>query len=112
MEILKEDPTLGDIQLYLQEICKRRGWDKDSYLEKHFLFSEELGELTKAIRNKVGLYKEKGKDARSDLEAQSNLEEEFADVLSFLVELANIFGVDLEKAFRKKWGENKKREWE
>lgn len=110
--VLKKNPTLGDLQKYLRKICEKNKWDKDSYLVKYFLFSEEKGELTKAIRNKVGLYKEKGRNMQSDQKIQSNLEEEFADVLSLLIELASIFEVDLEKAFREKWKINEERAWE
>lgn len=47
--------------------------------------AEEVGELASAI-------------AKDD---QQNKEEEFADVLAWLVTLANVEGVDLERAIRK-----------
>lgn len=52
-------------------------------------FSEEVGELTRALR-------------RDD--DPENLAEEFADVLAWLSTLASIRGVDLEAAARKKYG--------
>src|SRR5262245_42046159 len=78
MANLPEHPTLNDLQKYVDEVCKERGWVKDNYSEKFLLFTEEVGELAKAIRRSVGLYYEKAKP--KDIE----LEEEFADVLSYL----------------------------
>jgi NTP pyrophosphatase (non-canonical NTP hydrolase) len=106
MADLKENPTLKDLQQYLALVCQERGWTKDSPPEKFLLFIEEVGELAKAMRNAAGLYKEQAK-AR-DL----SLEEEFADVLSYLLDLANVFEVDLEQAFRAKEAVNQSRKWE
>ncbi len=52
-------------------------------------FMEEVGELATALR-------------RTDAE---NLQEEFADVLAWLVTLANLKGVDLTGAIEGKYGE-------
>ncbi|BCL82535.1 nucleotide pyrophosphohydrolase [Ktedonobacteria bacterium brp13] len=106
MVALPEHPTLPELQHYMDEICKERGWTKDSYAEKFLLFTEEVGELAKAIRNTQGLYHEQA--SQKTLE----LEEEFSDVLSYLLDLANCFHVDLEKAFREKEQINATRTWE
>lgn len=106
MAQLPEHPTLPALQQYLDAVCKERGWTKDSYAEKFLLFTEEVGELAKAIRNTQGLYQEKVKQQKLELE------EEFADVLSYLLDLANFFEVDLEKAFREKERVNANRTWD
>jgi NTP pyrophosphatase (non-canonical NTP hydrolase) len=103
---LKDNPTLKDLQRYLAEVCEERGWTKDSPSEKFVLFIEEVGELAKAMRNAAGIYAERAK-ARDIA-----LEEEFADVLSYLLDLANCFEVDLEAAFRAKEAVNQSRTWE
>jgi NTP pyrophosphatase (non-canonical NTP hydrolase) len=90
----------------MDEICKERGWIKDSAAEKFLLFTEEVGELAKAIRRARGLYQEQARPARFELE------EEFADVLSYLLDLANLFQIDLETAFREKERVNATRTWE
>jgi NTP pyrophosphatase (non-canonical NTP hydrolase) len=72
-----------------QALINRMYSDKDRQRgsAKTFLwFAEEVGELARAI-------------ARHDDPA--NLREEFADVLAWLVTLANVEGVDLEDALRK-----------
>lgn len=106
MAHLPEHPTLSELQQYMDAVCQERGWTKDSYAEKFLLFTEEVGELAKAIRKDQGLYKEPGKQSRFELE------EEFADVLSYLLDLANLFQIDLEAAFREKERVNATRTWE
>jgi NTP pyrophosphatase (non-canonical NTP hydrolase) len=103
---LKDEPTLKDLQHYLDEVCQERGWTKDSPSEKFVLFIEEVGELAKAMRKTAGLYEERAK------QRDMSLEEEFADVLSYLLDLANAYRIDLEKAFRAKEEINRSRAWE
>ena len=110
MATLKNNPTLGDLQEYIKVLCEERGWYKNNHLEMFLLFSEEVGELAKAIRAYSGLYQEKGKE-KTAIETKKELEGEFADVLSYLLDLANYFDVDLEKAFREKEAINAKRDW-
>lgn len=99
-------PTLSDLQSHIKKVGKERGWDKNNHLEIFLLLSEEFGELAKAVRNYTGLYTEKVKEGN-----KYELEEEFADVLNYLFDLANCFNIDLEEAFRKKDEANKKRKW-
>ena len=106
MASLKENPTLKDLQQYIIVVCQERGWTKDSPSEKFLLFVEEVGELAKAMRKTAGLYEEQAK------QRDISLEEEFADVLSYLLDLANCFQVDLERAFRAKEEINQSRIWE
>jgi NTP pyrophosphatase (non-canonical NTP hydrolase) len=105
MTELRPNPTLRDLQDYFATICLERGWTKDSPPEKFVLFVEEVGELAKAIRKRTGLYHEAAKPNALALE------EEFADVLSYLLDLANCYNVDLERAFRDKDAINQKRNW-
>jgi NTP pyrophosphatase (non-canonical NTP hydrolase) len=57
-------------------------------------FIEEVGELATALHNNAA-----GKAPTAA--ERANLDEEFADVLAWLTTLANINGVDLERALRK-----------
>ena len=105
MADLRVNPTLNDLQRYVAEVCQERGWTKDTPPEKFMLFVEEVGELAKAMRKAAGLYDEPAKSRTR------SLEEEFADVLSYLLDLANSFQVDLEAAFRAKEQVNQARTW-
>ena len=106
MAHLPERPTLSELQHYVAEVCEERGWTKDSPSEKFVLFIEEVGELAKAMRKAAGLYEEQAKPR------EMPLEEDFADVLSYLLDLANCFGIDLEQAFRAKELVNQSRTWD
>ncbi len=107
MATLKKRASLAECQTFIKDICAERGWNKNNHLELFLLFSEEVGELAKAIRKHTGLYAEA---ARSN--QKHDLEEEFADVLSYLLDLANFFDIDLEKALRDKQAANEQRVWE
>lgn len=83
---MKEHIGLGEFQHLIERIY----FEKDNARGLHatyMWFAEEVGELTRALR-------------RDDTE---NLEEEFADVLAWLVTLASIRGIDIEKAALKKY---------
>jgi NTP pyrophosphatase (non-canonical NTP hydrolase) len=57
-------------------------------------FIEEVGELATALQDNA--------PGKSPTAAQrANLEEEFADVIAWLTTMANIHGVDLERALEK-----------
>lgn len=73
-----------------QNLIKEEFFHKDSPrgLAKTFIwFSEEVGELARAIRN-------------AD---EKHLKEEFADVFAWLCTMANLAGIDLEEAVLKKY---------
>ena len=107
MAQIPQSPSLPQLQAYQAAICKERGWNSTSDLETFLLFTEEIGELAKAIRKRKKLFIEEGKSHKKD-----GIEGEMADVLSYLLELANRFEVDLEQAYRDKEAENAGREWQ
>ena len=97
--------TLSNLQIYVDELERERGFEKDTILQKCLLLGEEVGELFKAIRKteKIGI------DNNSQL---FNIEEELADILIYVCAIANRCNIDLEQAFRTKEEINKKRTWE
>ncbi|MEL6675609.1 MAG: MazG nucleotide pyrophosphohydrolase domain-containing protein [Bacteroidota bacterium] len=99
-------PSLADLQAYQAAVCRERGWDQTPPLQTFLLFTEEIGELAKAIRNRLNIYQEKGKQV-----APEELQGEFADVLSYLLELANYFEIDLTEVYRAKEAINAARDW-
>ena len=112
-EIPEAGTPLPDWQNYVAQHVKARGWDSASDLEIFLLFSEEVGELAKALRRHRGLFSESAHSNpdRQNL-AQQQVGEEMADVLSYLLDLASRLDVDLEKAFREKERLNRSREWD
>lgn len=99
--------TLENLQEYIRLKCIERGFDKASDLETFLLFSEEVGEMAKAIRKSRHLFDE----STTTNEKKHDLAEEMADVLSYLLDLANHFNIDLAQALQEKEAENDKRTW-
>ena len=81
------DSSLGDFQ----QLIRRMYFEKDVArgVEGTFMWlMEEVGELSSALRSNDPV----------------NLAAEFADVLAWLTTIANVAGVDLADAVRKKYG--------
>jgi NTP pyrophosphatase (non-canonical NTP hydrolase) len=104
MLILKDKPTLKEIQKYVEELEKERGFTEVSVIQNCLLLGEEVGELFKAVR----------KSEKMKIDQKSNftlVEDELADIIIYLAAVANRYNIDLETAFRNKEEINKKREW-
>jgi len=82
------DLTVREFQRLIDQIYGQK--DRDRGIEGTFLwFHEEVGELTRAVR--------RGHD-------RENLQEEFADVFAWLVSMASMLEIDMEKAVNAKYG--------
>ena len=101
---LKKNPTLRDIQEYVKDLERERGFARDPVLQRCLLLGEETGELFKAIRKSEGL-------KIDDNSVFTSVEEELADITICLSSIANRYGIDLETAFRRKEDINKRRVW-
>ena len=71
------------------------------------LLIEEVGELAKEIRKTTKLWASNETPPAN----KTALENEFADVLNYLLDLTNYFEIDLEKAFIAENTENLNRTW-
>ena len=101
---LKKDPTVSEVQNYVKSVLSERGFDNETLLEKCLLLGEELGELFKAVR--------KTQDIKCDDNSKfGNVEHELADILMYIMDIANKCDIDMEEAFREKEEINKKRCW-
>lgn len=102
-KILKTNPTLSELQSYIAEIEMERKHNQESIVKKFSMLVEEVGELFIAERKKP-------KIIRPDHNPEfASLDEELADVLTYVCAIANRLGIDLEAAFRNKEEINKKR---
>jgi NTP pyrophosphatase (non-canonical NTP hydrolase) len=81
-----------------------RGFNDQSKIQKCLMLGEEVGELFKAVRKAENIKIDRNSDVGS-------VENELSDVLIFILEIANMYGIDLEKAFRAKEVINSKRVW-
>lgn len=101
-----ETATLFELQTFIKETCKQKGWSNRTALELMVLMTEEVGEVSKAIRHQTGFATG---NPRDELE---NLGDELVDVLNYVLDIANHFNIDLAVAFSRKWEKNHKRTWE
>ena len=106
-ELLNKKNTLNEIQNYIKEVIKIRGFSEQKVQDKMLLLLEETGELAKAIRKTIP-------EASVDYERIENytdIEEEVADVFIVLVSICNRLNINLYDAIIKKEEKNIKRQW-
>ena len=99
MRDFPKNATLTDAQNWIEEMCKERGFDTNTPLEKFLLFSEEVGELAKAIRKVQGMRVE---GSHTPEQINFGIREEIADIAIYLMSIANTFSVNIEDAIREK----------
>lgn len=89
---------LQALQGYYDRIAKKRGYDNESPQDTMLLLTEEVGELARAVRKRVGL-------SRSGA-YPSDAAAELADVQLYLLHMANVLDVELGAAVNDKEQEN------
>ncbi|MBL8122086.1 RS21-C6 protein [Candidatus Saccharibacteria bacterium] len=102
---LPSNPTLADLQEYVAEMVRQRGFSEESVGERFMLLAEEVGEFAKSARKHTSLKIDQSKK----LEDEAALEA--ADVLIVLLGICNMLSIDLEKGFREKEAINHGRTW-
>lgn len=102
---LAEKPTLKDFQNYVAKMKQLRGFNTTDKFYECCLLAEETGELISAVR------KNSKKGSIGSGSVPGDVREELADVLIYVLSLANIHEIDLEEAFRAKEEKNKQRSW-
>lgn len=90
---------LEPLQRYYARAAARRGWDEEGPAESMLLLTEEVGELSRAVRTSIGL-------SRHGNAPAGHAAEELADIQLYLVHLANVLKVDLAAAVTAKEKEN------
>ncbi|MCA1606748.1 MAG: pyrophosphohydrolase [Acidobacteria bacterium] len=101
---LNQAATLHDIQRYVAEMEKERGFSDRDVVQQCLLLGEEVGELFKAVR--------KCKKMRiGTTSITGTVDEELADVLIYLCAIANRLGVSIDEALRQKETFNETRTW-
>lgn len=103
---LPQNPTLKDIQKYIEAMVRERGFADQPLTDPALLLAEEVGELLKCIRKS---HTHMGIDASKqyDFDAAG----EIADILIVLSTIANKLGINMEAALREKEEVNKRRTW-
>ena len=97
--------TLVKMQAFHIELDEAKGFDQDPIRNVAYL-TEEVGEALAAIRHFLNQTDE------SEIElARQQVGSELADCLAYLCKLANISGVNLERAYLAKMARNVDRTW-
>ena len=99
-----ESFTLRELQTYVRDCEVERGFSEESSLQKCLLLGEEVGELFKAVRHASGM----SVDPCSSIHEVAS---ELADVLNFVLAIANRHDIDLGQAFVEKERTNSQRKW-
>ena len=84
--------SLNSYKTITKNICERKGWANVSVEYLWMFLIEEVGELASAIRRHTKQFPDRKK---------INVEGEIMDVLSYLFQIADIFDIDLDKAWEK-----------
>jgi len=91
---------LQALQDYYDRIARKRGYDTESAQDTMLLLTEEVGELARAVRKRVGLSRA-GAYPNDDAAAA-----ELADVQLYVLHMANVLDVELGTAVSEKEQEN------
>lgn len=78
----------------VSDICKQRGWDQVPIDTVWLLFTEEIGELASAIRQRHKCFAKRPR-------GRDNVQDEMGDVFSYLFQLAFLLDIDLDEMWRR-----------
>lgn len=96
--------SLSQLQAHVAQAELDRGFLAQSATDKCLLLGEEVGELFKAVRKTSGL----AIDPQSEV---GDVGSELADILNYLLAIANRYHIDLGEAFVSKEAVNQTRTW-
>ena len=85
------DQCLNYYKKETMKVCKEKGWDNVSVEYLWMFLIEEVGELASAIRRHKKQFPDRKK---------VNIEGEIMDVLSYLFQIADVFDIDLDNAWK------------
>ena len=104
-ENLNSNNTLEEVQKYIKQVIKIRGFENQEIEKTMLLLIEEVGELAKSIRkNATDMSIDNDKINHYD-----TIESEIADVFIVLNSICNKLNIDLYTALKNKEQENIKR---
>lgn len=78
----------------ISEVCKERGWDQVPIDTVWLLFTEEIGELASAIRQRHKCFSKRSR-------GRDHVQDEMGDVFSYLFQLAYLLNIDLDKMWER-----------
>ena len=79
---------------YLQNYIKQKDFHPELLKDYFLKLAEEVGELSRAIRKNI--------KAKSSEQLQGTIDEELWDIIYYVIAIANVYDVDLEKVIKTK----------
>jgi deoxyguanosine kinase len=115
---LLQEGRLAAYQQFHYQLDESKGFDPDLFFN-YILLTEEVGEIAKELIKIWGDSKQLSQNGRSLADAHQEalskhrptLRNELADLLAYILKLANYTGIDLEQAYLEKMGHNIGRDW-
>ncbi len=104
-DLAASERRLRDFQSFHHWLDAAKGFDPDPFFN-FILLQEEMGELARLLSQKWGARRDQGAPP-----PREDFGSEMADVLAYLLKLANYLGVDLEAAYLEKMRANASRKW-
>jgi NTP pyrophosphatase (non-canonical NTP hydrolase) len=101
---LQQATALGDLQRYVAEMERERGFSQRDVVQQCLLLGEEVGELFKAVRKQTRM-------RTGTTSITGTVDEELADILIYVCAIANRLEISLEDALRTKEAHNETRTW-
>lgn len=90
--------SLNFYKIENRKICIYKGWNKINISSLWLCMMEEVGELTASIRRKIKIFP----DYKS-----MQIQAELMDVLSYILQLADMYDIDLDKCWDKYYFKSK-----
>lgn len=107
LSTFNEKTSLNELQKYIEDMIKIRGFSGQTPEEVMLFLTEEMGELAKEVR--------KSRKYKIDINKKENreldIEGEIADVFIYILSMCNVMNIDLLQSFKDKEEKNCKREW-
>lgn len=105
LEKINEESSVRDLQKYINDMIKVRGFENETPKDIMILLTEEIGELAKEVRKLSGIKTDVNK------KDETRASEEIADVLIYILSMCKVLNIDLLEAFKDKEKINLKRTW-
>jgi NTP pyrophosphatase (non-canonical NTP hydrolase) len=108
MPPLTQQPTLTQLQAWVKEMKAHNDWAGNDFRTEAFLLMEEIGELCKAYRKtSAGFHL-----TEIQKQEEHDVGLELADVLFYIMSLAELAQIDITEAVHRKIAINSQRTWQ
>ncbi len=105
LDKINEKSSIVDLQKYVNDMIKVRGFENETPQDIMILLTEEIGELAKEVRKLSGIKTDVNK------RCETKASEEIADVFIYILSMCKVLNIDLLEAFKNKEKINLNRIW-